>query len=319
VSYLKNFSVHNNFLFFNYLCHISTTRYFLEEKAKGFSLFGGASSVAPAPVAGPSPAALAAEERQRKADEAREAAEERKRQAEIDRIAKIEAARAAVEERKQQAELERRSKIEAAERLRRANEEARAKAEAARKAAEAKRQAAADARAQAEAARVEAEERKRKASEEMQVKAEAARLALEERKRQAEEERLAKIEAARLAAEEREKKRVSEAAAKKAAQAAKSAMSQAKPNATIRLFGLFGGDEEDDKENVSPANVAAKPNVAAPRGVPVLSKWKQNRDGSISGLIKGSPLYEDGEAVTTSPIRGDAVGGSVVVTGSGSK
>ena len=58
---------------------------------------------------------------------------------------------------------------------------------------------------------------------------------------------------------------------------------------------------------------------SAPRGVPVISKWKQARDGSITGIISGSGKFSDGDPVTTSPIRGSAVGGTTVTTESGSK
>ena len=56
-----------------------------------------------------------------------------------------------------------------------------------------------------------------------------------------------------------------------------------------------------------------------PRGVPVISKWKQARDGSITGVITGSAAFSDGDPVTTSPIKGTAVGGTVVTTTSGSR
>ena len=57
-----------------------------------------------------------------------------------------------------------------------------------------------------------------------------------------------------------------------------------------------------------------------PRGVPSIFKFKKQPDNSISGLIFGSPAYDDGERITTSPIvRGDIADGSLVVSGSGSK
>ena len=56
-----------------------------------------------------------------------------------------------------------------------------------------------------------------------------------------------------------------------------------------------------------------------PKGVPVLSKWRKNSDGSISGIISGSPAYADGDAISTSPLKGEAISGSVVTTQSGSR
>ena len=84
----------------------------------------------------------------------------------------------------------------------------------------------------------------------------------------------------------------------------------AKPQATISLFG-FGRE-------TSPAVV--RPPKQAPKGVPIITNWRENRDGSISGFISGSPSFEDGDAITTSPIfNGDIKVNSVVQTGSGSR
>ena len=57
----------------------------------------------------------------------------------------------------------------------------------------------------------------------------------------------------------------------------------------------------------------------APAGVPTLARWTQNADGSVSGMIFGSPNFRDNTKITTSPIRGKASAGAVVQTGSGSK
>jgi hypothetical protein len=60
--------------------------------------------------------------------------------------------------------------------------------------------------------------------------------------------------------------------------------------------------------------------ATAPRGVPTLSRWKKNGDGSITGVISGSPAFDDGERVTTSPIKkGSVAKNEVVITGSGSR
>jgi len=63
-----------------------------------------------------------------------------------------------------------------------------------------------------------------------------------------------------------------------------------------------------------------KSNKTAPKGVPSLSNWQKNRDGSVTGLIGGSPNFNEGERITTSPIEsGKLEDGQVVKTGSGSK
>jgi len=96
-------------------------------------------------------------------------------------------------------------------------------------------------------------------------------------------------------------------------------MEKAKPAApSVSLFG-FGGPQKT--ADTSPSVPAPKPSPksVAPRGVPTISKWRQNRDGSISGFITGSSAFQSGEAITTSPITGEGVGGAVVQTTSGSR
>ena len=95
-------------------------------------------------------------------------------------------------------------------------------------------------------------------------------------------------------------------------QEAKAVVSKAKRGSTISLFN-FGGDKSDAPPVSTPVS------TSAPRGVPVISRWKQTRDGSITGVISGSSSFRDGDPVTTSPITGKAVGGAVVTTKSGSK
>ncbi len=75
----------------------------------------------------------------------------------------------------------------------------------------------------------------------------------------------------------------------------------------------------DFSASKSPTLSTKSSSSSAPRGVPVISKWKQARDGSITGVISGSGKFSDGDPVTTSPIRGSAVGGTTVTTESGSK
>jgi len=63
-----------------------------------------------------------------------------------------------------------------------------------------------------------------------------------------------------------------------------------------------------------------KPAKLAPKdGIPVINNWEREADGSITGQISNSPNFRNGETITTSPARGVAKAGRVVVTGSGSK
>lgn len=98
----------------------------------------------------------------------------------------------------------------------------------------------------------------------------------------------------------------------------KKALSIAKSGATISLGFLKFGQSDDveisSTETERPPVIASK----APSGVPTLSKWKRNRDGSITGFITGSKAFSEGESITTSPIVGFSDGG-LVQTSSGSK
>jgi hypothetical protein len=53
--------------------------------------------------------------------------------------------------------------------------------------------------------------------------------------------------------------------------------------------------------------------------IPVLSRWTQNADGSITGFVSNSSNFRSGTKITTSPVRKGAKGESVVKTGSGSQ
>ena len=124
--------------------------------------------------------------------------------------------------------------------------------------------------------------------------------------------REAAAEAKRAAAAEVQRKR--EAAAK--ASQAEETVKRASPGATISLFG-FGQKSESATE--APTKPAPKA-MPAPRGVPTISKWRKNRDSSISGFISGSDSFDDGDAITTSAIaKGEIASGNVVQTGSGSR
>lgn len=121
------------------------------------------------------------------------------------------------------------------------------------------------------------------------------------------------------------------------AKAAQEAVEKAKPRSTFSLFGLgFGEVDEGLPASSSPApkpaakkaapkaapkKVAPAPKAkSAPPGVPTVSRWKKNADGSITGIISGSKAFDDGERVTTSMIKkGTIAKNEIVITGSGSK
>ena len=113
----------------------------------------------------------------------------------------------------------------------------------------------------------------------------------------------------------RQQKQIATRQTQQKKQQAQEVVSKASQGATISLFG-FGGDKSDSTVSTTKSSSTA---TAAPRGVPVISRWKQARDGSITGVISGSSAFSDGDPVTTSPINGKAVGGTVVTTKSGSK
>jgi len=149
--------------------------------------------------------------------------------------------------------------------------------------------------------------------------AEARRLAAEEKKQKlaaaAEEKRqqaAAAAEARRLAAEEKK-------------QASLQSIETAQPSSTISLgFFNFGNQAENDDTTSkpppsSPTQTIAKKLPNAPRGVPTLYQWRQNRNGSISGFIAGSKSFKEGESITTSPITSSAIERTVVQTKSGSR
>ena len=107
---------------------------------------------------------------------------------------------------------------------------------------------------------------------------------------------------------------------------AEEVLRKAKPSATISLFGFGQKDDTSGTQALKPTppkRVSAPPKPTkpskAPKGVPTISKWRKNRDGSITGSISGSPAFEDGEKITTSPITGAPSAGAVVRTNSGSR
>jgi len=186
-------------------------------------------------------------------------------------------------------------------------EDASSAADAKKRQAEEKRQAAAAAAEETKAAKAAARE----------LAAEQKKAAAEDKKREAEEKRAAQAEARELVAEAKR----AAAEAKKRGASAQQTVGQAKRGASISLFGIGQPAETKAPTKVAPQRAAKKAQIVskAPRGVPAISNWKQNRDGSISGRVFGSDAFDEGESVTTSAITSDAVDGAVVQTLSGSK
>ncbi|GAX22994.1 hypothetical protein FisN_15Hh109 [Fistulifera solaris] len=107
-------------------------------------------------------------------------------------------------------------------------------------------------------------------------------------------------------------------------EAALATLAKAASRATINLLGLKNLDNEQSlpKQKGLPAKPPKRPPSAskAPAGVPTLSRWRENADGSVTGNVSGSRNFTDGEKITTSKIaRGNFASGEIVVTGSGSK
>jgi len=195
------------------------------------------------------------------------------------------------------------------------------KKEAEAKAAEAKRQKQLEAKLKAEKATQVAAERKRIQEQKQQEKLEAQRLAAEKRQQQAEEKRqqveaLRAKQAAKAKALQDKKAAANQKAQRK--QVAEKSLGQAKSRTTISLGNLFGGNSGEENE-VKVDVAQSKQKIMAPPGVPVVSNWKQNPDGSISGKISNSPNFSDGDSVTTSPVPQRATSNSVVKSSSGSR
>lgn len=178
-------------------------------------------------------------------------------------------------------------------------------------------------------------EAKRKADEERKVAAEKAaaermakaRADAEAKKKTAEEKR-AEAERKEEERQEREEQLRREAEEKKAAllraKQAQESVESAKPRSTFSLTSLFGisedaGTTEPGAAAPSTSKAQPKKTMMAPPGVPIITGWKQNRDGSIMGRISGASGFKDGEKIETSPIAGTATSGSVVQTASGSR
>jgi len=110
------------------------------------------------------------------------------------------------------------------------------------------------------------------------------------------EQRRLDLEQKRLEATRRREAQAKERAAK-TSQSATPASTKPKSNSPFQFIGAIG------KQGTPPT----------------LKKWRQNRDGTITGLIYDSKNFKDGTRITTSPIPKGATSGSVVKTAGGSK
>lgn len=76
-----------------------------------------------------------------------------------------------------------------------------------------------------------------------------------------------------------------------------------KPRPTFSLFDLFGAPtRERRRKKQTLARDLPDLGKTGPDGVPMLLQWSRSADGTITGIISGSPNLNDGDTVTTSPI-----------------
>ena len=201
------------------------------------------------------------------------------------------------------------------------------KASEARLAAEAKRVANAEAlkvAAVKKAADAQAQKEKEQAAQEKaKAAAEAKRVAAAEAFKAAAVKKAADAQAQKEREQAAREKAKEAAEAKRKAQAAQKQLQQ--QSASLPFGASFRLTPPPPAATTKSA--ASKPQSplpktkTAPRGVPTITNWSKRRDGGISGLIYGSPNFDDGDRVETSPIAGGAVvaNGSVVQTNSGSR
>jgi len=193
---------------------------------------------------------------------------------------------------KRKKELEQREKAEAAARIKKE-----AAAVAARKKEE--QQAAQKAKAEAAVRKKEEQQASQKAKAEAAVR----------KKEEQQAAQKAKAEAAARKKEEREAAQKAKIVATKKKQALASVSNSKSSSGTISLGGS------------PPVFTSGKKEANAPRGVPILTNWTKNFDGSVTGKIYGSTSFKDGDKVTTSKLgSGQVLGaGALIVTQSGSK
>jgi hypothetical protein len=84
-----------------------------------------------------------------------------------------------------------------------------------------------------------------------------------------------------------------------------------------QINGTFALSKRANKQGSGTFSV--KNGKVGPRGMPALRKWKQNKDGSISGRIFGGKDFSENQFVTTSPLKGTPSANAIATTISGSK
>ena len=100
--------------------------------------------------------------------------------------------------------------------------------------------------------------------------------------------------------------------AKKASPPAPVVEKKQQSKAPAPSFGFFGGGSAAPKKT-APKKVAVADNI------PVLSRFSQAADGSLTGIVSNSPNFRSGTRITTSPVPKGAKAGTVVKTSSGSQ
>jgi hypothetical protein len=88
---------------------------------------------------------------------------------------------------------------------------------------------------------------------------------------------------------------------------------------TFSLGSIFGTESQSSSTKAAP-KTATSVKKEAPKGVPTIERWNVGSDKAVTGFIRGSSQFQDGEKVTTSPIsKGNLKSGEVVVTSSGTR
>jgi hypothetical protein len=82
---------------------------------------------------------------------------------------------------------------------------------------------------------------------------------------------------------------------------------------------LAKSEKSERKKTIKPPLVKPRLSFFGSTQVPEVRRWRQNLDGSITGLIYNSKSFEDGTKVTTSPVPRGAKKGTTVTTTGGSK
>lgn len=180
-----------------------------------------------------------------------------------------------------------------------------------------------------------AAEKRKKAAEEKKMLAEAKKAEFEAAKQarqEAAEQKKAELEARKIEATQKREAILAAQKEKAKALASKPKKTPAPPAKKVdkKAAGLLA-NKKSGTISMQPLNTKQSQGIFgrggkvkdtnAPRGVPVINKFKSNRDGSVSGFITGSNNFKKGERVTTSKLAPNqkVEAGNVVTTVSGSK